>query len=116
MDNIYALTDSQIQKKTGEKIKATRLKQNITQEKLAEDSLVSRSSIKKFEAGEIGSFDTLVRILRTLGMLDSIRSLCEPEQMSPNEYYEMVHSINRHKRKRATKTHITKNVEEEAEW
>ena len=36
MEDIYILSDAQIQKKIGEKIKATRLKQNITQDSLAE--------------------------------------------------------------------------------
>ena len=31
MEDIYILSDAQIQKKIGEKIKATRLKQNIPQ-------------------------------------------------------------------------------------
>ena len=35
MEDVYALSDVQIQTKIGEKIKATRLKQNITQESLA---------------------------------------------------------------------------------
>ena len=66
MEDIYALSDVQIQTKIGEKIKATRLKQNITQESLAESALTSRSSVQKVESGEIKSFDTFLRILRTL--------------------------------------------------
>lgn len=34
MEDIYILSDAQIQKKIGEKIKTTRLKQNITQDSL----------------------------------------------------------------------------------
>lgn len=36
MEDIYTLSDVQIQKKIGDKIKAARLKQNITQDSLAE--------------------------------------------------------------------------------
>ena len=38
-----------IQSKIGERLKAVRLKQNITQQALAEESGVSLSSVKKIE-------------------------------------------------------------------
>ena len=43
-------------------------------------------ALKKIESGEIGTFDSLLRVLRTLGMLESISTLFEEEQMSPSEY------------------------------
>ena len=75
----------QLCKRIGEKLKAIRLKRNITQQSLAEAASISLSSVKKVENGEIGSFDTLLRILRMLGMLEAISSLFEEEQLSPNE-------------------------------
>ncbi len=105
MEDIYSLSDAQIQKKIGEKLKAIRLKQNITQDSLAESSSISRSSVQKIEAGEIGSFDSFLRILRTLGMLDEIQHLCEEEQMSPSEYFDFVYSLKRKRRKRAYVRH-----------
>ena len=47
-------------------------------------------ALKKIESGEIGTFDSLLRVLRTLGMLENISTLFEEEQMSPSEYYEMI--------------------------
>lgn len=114
MEDIYSLTDSQIQKKIGEKIKSIRLKQNITQDSLAKAASISRSSLQKVEAGEINSFDTFLRILRILGMLDELHHLCEEEQLSPSEYYEMVNSAKKNRRKRAVGT-ININ-REETEW
>lgn len=96
MDDIYALSDTQLSKRIGEKLKAIRLRRNITQQSLAE-----ASSIKKVENGEIGSFDTLLRILRTLGLLESISAFFEKEQLSPSEYYEMVSKAKKQTRKRA---------------
>ena len=87
---VYSLSDAQIQEKIGERLKTTRLKQNITQDSLAASSSISRSSVQKIEAGEIKSFDAFLRILRTLGMLDELSHLCEEEQMSPSEYFEIV--------------------------
>ena len=101
MEDVYALSDVQIQTKIGEKIKATRLKQNITQESLAESALISRSSVQKVESGEIKSFNTFLRILRTLGMLDEIHHLCKEEELSPSDYHDLVNSIKKNRRKRA---------------
>ena len=114
MDDIYTLSDTQLSKRIGEKLKAIRLKRNITQQSLAEAASISLSSVKKVENGEIGAFNTLLRILRTLGMLESISQLFEEEQLSPSEYYEMVNKAKKQTRKRAVgKLKVNK---EESEW
>ena len=114
MDDIYTLSDTQLSKRIGEKLKAIRLKRNITQQSLAEAASISLSAVKKVENGEIGSFDTLLRILRTLGMLESISQLFEEEHLSPSEYYEMVNKAKKQTRKRAVgKLKVNK---EESEW
>lgn len=115
--DIYSLSDNIILKKIGERLKSLRLRQNITQTNLADDSQVSLSSIKKIEKGEIGSFDSFVRLLRTLGKLDALQPLVDEEQMSPNEYYEFVNSSKKKVRKRATKSKDdTNHKNEELEW
>ena len=95
------LSDAMILTKIGECLKALRLRQNITQQNLAEGAGVSLSSIKKIEKGEIGSFDSLLRVLRTLGKLDVLLPLVEEEQLSPSQYYEWVQKAGAHQRKRA---------------
>ena len=101
MEDVYMLSDAMILAKIGEHLKAVRLKQNITQQALAEESGVSLSSVKKIEKGEIGSFDTLLRVLRSLGKLDALQPLVEEEQLSPSEYYDLVQKAGAHQRKRA---------------
>ena len=114
MEDIYMLSDLQLGKRIGEKLKAIRLKRNITQQSLADASSISLSSLKKIENGEIGTFDSLLRVLRTLGMLESIASLFEEEQMSTSEYYEIVNKAKKSTRKRAVgKINANK---EESEW
>ena len=115
MDNIYMLADEMILTKIGERLKAVRLKQNITQQSLAKAADVSLSSIKKIENGEIGSFDSLMRVLRILGMLDVLQPLVEEEQLSPSEYYNLVHSAKAKTRKRAVGK-IDKVEKEDSEW
>ena len=96
------LADEMILQKIGERLKAVRLKQNITQQRLAEDSGVSLSSVKKIENGEIRSLDSFVRILRTLGKLEVLQPLVEEEQLSPSEYFEFAQKMDLKQRKRAT--------------
>ncbi len=115
MTDIYMLTDTAILAKIGEKVKAVRLKQNITQQSLAEAANVSLSTIKKIEKGEIRSFDALLLMLRTLGMLDTLQQLVEEEQLSPSEYYNMVQASKTHQRKRAVGK-LNSTRKEESEW
>ena len=116
MDDIYMLADAIILNRIGNKLKATRLKQNITQQSLADSAGVSLSSLKKIEKGEIGSFDSFLRVLRTLGKLDVFQPLVDEEQLSPSEYYELVQSKTaKHQRQRAV-GRINKTNKEESEW
>lgn len=108
------LSDTMILIKIGEKLKSVRLKQNITQQSLAEEANVSLSTVKKIEKGEIRSFDSLLRMLRVLGKLDAFQSLVEEEQLSPNEYYQLVQSSKSNQRKRAVGKLNNKHQEDSA--
>lgn len=114
MNDIYMLTDMAILTRIGEKLKTVRLKQNITQQSLAEAANVSLSTVKKIEKGEIRSFDAFLRILRTLGLLDVLQQLVEEEQLSPSEYYNMVQTSKTKQRKRAVGKLKTEKQEESA--
>lgn len=108
------LTDTAILDRMGNHLKSIRLKQNITQQSLADAANVSLSSLKKIEKGEIRSFDSLLRVLRTLGKLEVLQPLVDEEQMSPSEYYKIVHSAgNKHQRQRAVSKPYIKEVEQE---
>ena len=115
MDDIYMLSDMAILARIGENLKSARLKQNITQQSLSEAANVSLSTVKKIEKGEIRSFDSLLRMLRTLGKLDMLQQLVEEEQLSPSEYYNMVQASKTHQRKRAAGK-PTNTKQEESEW
>ncbi|MCM1532442.1 MAG: helix-turn-helix domain-containing protein [Ruminococcus flavefaciens] len=115
MSSTYSLADTQIERLIGEKLKTVRLKQNLTQESVAQEAQVSLSTVKKIERGEIGSFDAFLRLLRTLGKLDVLQPLIEEEELSPNEYYELVNNAKKKTRKRATGTFKPKR-QEESEW
>ena len=115
LDNIYILTDIELCNRIGVKIKTVRLKQNMSQEELADKSGVSISTIKRMEEGEVKTLESLIRILRTLGKLDIFIPLVNEEQLSPNEYYELASKANKLVRKRASKGYKIEN-KEETEW
>lgn len=115
MDNVYMLTDTDIQRRLAEKIRILRLQQNYSQQELAERSGVSVSTVIRTENGQTTSVDTLVRLLRQLGKLDVLIPLLEDEPISPTEYYRLKQAAEKPLRKRATKsTRATKK--EETTW
>jgi DNA-binding XRE family transcriptional regulator len=115
MDDIYFLTDLDVAKRIGANLKSMRLRQNITQSNLAESAGVSLSTLKKIENGDICSFDSFLRMLRTLRKLDVLQPLVDEEQLSPNEYYKLVQSSKTNQRKRAAGKLNEKHLEE-SEW
>ena len=109
------ISDTELIKRISSRLKDIRLKQNVSRHDLSVRSGVSTSTIARIEDGEIKSFESLLRILRTLGKIDIFLPLVEEEEISPNEYYQMVHSAKANKRKRASRTN-NNNVQEESEW
>ena len=116
MDDIYMLSDTVVLERIGNHLKQVRLKQNITQQSLSEAAEVSLSSLKKIEKGEICSFDSFLRVLRTLGLLDVLRPLVEEEQMSPNEYYQWIHSRRGAKQRKRAVGKLQHGDKEQSSW
>ena len=114
MENIYMLSDSVITEKISAKIKELRLKQDISRSDIAASSGVSLSSIVRMEDGEIKSFESFLRIMRTLGKLEIFAPLMDEEEISPNEYYKLVHSSKQKIRKRASRSKAG-NLQEESQ-
>lgn len=110
------LSDAEITKKISAKLKELRLKQNISRQDMAASSGVSASSIVRMEDGEIKSFESFMRIVRTLGKMEIFASLLQEEEIGPNEYYRLVHSVRTKQRKRASRSNIKNTDKEETEW
>ena len=116
MSDVYMLPDMIIMKRIGHHLRVVRLRQNITQQSLADAAGISLSSLKKIEKGEIKSFDSFLRMLRMLGKLDVFQSLVDEEPMSPSEYYELVHAhAAKHQRQRAV-GQLKTATKEDSEW
>lgn len=111
------MADGEICRRIGRKIRQLRLRQNITQMSLAVQSQISVSSVKKIENGEIGTFDSLMRVLRILGELDVFSPLLKEEEMSPNEYLKFMETVKKKQRKRAkSDKKESKPNQEQSEW
>ncbi len=110
------LSDAEIINKISAKLKELRLKQNISRQDLATSSGVSVPSIARMEDGEIKSFESFLRIVRSLGKIEIFASLLQEEEISPNEYYKMVQSAKTKQRKRASRSNNNNNEQEDSEW
>jgi len=115
MDDIYLLSDSDLTVKISSRLKALRLQQNISRKELSVISGVSSSSVARMEDGEIKSFESLLRVLRTLGKIEIFSPLVEDEEISPKDYYHLMHSAKVKTRKRASKSN-TRKEEEVSQW
>lgn len=109
-DNIYFLSDASICEKLGAKLRARRIRQNISQKDLAEATCVSLSSIIKIEKGQIGNFENLLRVIRELRCLELFELLLNEEGPTPQEEYELKQKLAKRLRKRAGKKHTEKKI------
>jgi putative transcriptional regulator len=82
--DLYSLTDRAISMEIGQRIRALRLRKNLTQQKLSEAAAVSLNSIKSLESGK-GKLLTIIAVLRELGALDSIDNFIPEITISPLE-------------------------------
>tara|TARA_R110002096_G_scaffold188467_2_gene368373 strand:- start:8924 stop:9250 length:327 start_codon:yes stop_codon:yes gene_type:complete len=78
----YSLTDSAIEAEIGSRLKALRLRRNITQQALADATGLSVTAIKGIEGGG-GRLATLIAVLRALGALDQLENFIPEVTISP---------------------------------
>ena len=80
--DFYSLSDRAVEQELGSRIKALRLRRNITQQQLAEATTLSLNTIKSLESGR-GKLSTLIAVLRELGALDNLHSFIPEISISP---------------------------------
>lgn len=69
----------------GQRLAKIRLARNQTQESLAQQAGTSISSIKRLEAGQNTSLETLVRLLMALKLEDSFKTMLPDPEVRPIE-------------------------------
>ncbi|MDP1930223.1 MAG: helix-turn-helix transcriptional regulator [Gammaproteobacteria bacterium] len=67
----------------GDRIATARLQRNITQGELAEQSGIAIRTLRRLEAGQGGSIDTLIRLLQALGAAHSLDLMLPESSVSP---------------------------------
>lgn len=76
-------SDAAILAELGSRLQRERLNRNLTQSALADRAGLSRSTVAKLESGENFSMLTLIRVLRTLGLMEAIDSFLPEPRISP---------------------------------
>lgn len=72
----------------GHRLATERLRRNWTQAELAEEAGVSRSTVRRLEAGESTQMTNLIRILRALRLLPNLEALVPTAVTGPIERLE----------------------------
>jgi len=97
--NWSANTDSALMGIIGSFIKHHRLEQNKTQDQLAAEAGINRSTLSLFEKGKNGNLLTLIQLLRALHQLHLMQHFQINQAISPLQLAKQQQS----KRKRASK-------------
>lgn len=108
--NWLSMSDDALTKQVGVFIKHHRLEQNKTQDKVAEDAGISRSTLSLLERGEAVTLPTLIQVLRVLDQLQVMEAFEIQKSISPLALAK----AEKGKRKRARNTKA--NNEEETNW
>lgn len=103
-DNIIwpSMSDAAFMEQIGAFIKTQRLNQNKTQNQLADDAGINRSTLVDFEQGRGGNLLTFIQLLRALDLLHLFEEFKVKQQISPLQLAEMQQKYQ--KRKRASKS------------
>ena len=85
----YGMSDKAILAETGIRIKAKRLRKNLSQQKLADRAGLSRNTISDMEGGGSTTLQNFIRILRALDALDGLEHFLPEPGISPVQLARM---------------------------
>ena len=75
--------DESVLAELGARLARERLDRNLSQQELAEAAGVSRSTVKRLEAGRSTQLTNLIRVLRALGLLANLATLVPLPEVRP---------------------------------
>lgn len=87
-----------IEAELGRRLERLRLAQNRNQTQIAEEAGVSRRTITRLENGQGVSLDTLIRVMRALGVVDRFQLLLPDADVRPIERIRRKGSARKHAR------------------
>lgn len=82
--NNYAISDKTILSDLGNRLRSLRIRRNITQETLAEMTLLSVGTIKSLEVGK-AKLSTIIAVLREMDALHELDNFIPQTTISPLE-------------------------------
>lgn len=100
MNDVYAQSDEALIRQIGERLKELRLRQNLSQQQLADQAGLSRSAVSQAELGRAMTLTTLLQLLRALQEIELLSPFLEDLPPSPLLVLEQ----SRRKRKRGYTT------------
>ena len=83
------LADAAVVEELGRRLRQLRLAQNLTQQSLADEAGVSVATVRNLENGKRTQLITLIRVLRTLGLLADLDRLVPEQRPSPIELLKL---------------------------
>lgn len=104
------MSDIALAEQIGAFIKHHRMESNKTQDTLAREAGISRSTLSLLERGETVNLSTLIQVLRVLDQLQVMNAFIVQKTISPLELAR----LEKKKRKRATGKNP--NVSTETDW
>lgn len=87
--DLYALSDEELLRELGGRIKRHRLVQNLTQGDIAEAAGLNRTTVVSLEAGNHPKLLTVVQVLRALDALDDLNNFLPEPGLSPLKLLEL---------------------------
>jgi transcriptional regulator with XRE-family HTH domain len=82
-NSLHDLPVAAVEAEIGRRLESARLAANISQAELAAEAGVSRRTITRLASGEGISVNTLIRVLRALGLGDRLATLLPETEVSP---------------------------------
>jgi transcriptional regulator with XRE-family HTH domain len=87
--NIIKLPDTTFLSRIGNFIQTHRVRQNKSQDTVAKEAAISRSTLSLLERGKKTNIDTLIRVLRVLELLYVLDIFNVSEEISPIAYSKL---------------------------
>jgi len=109
--DFYSISDKKIEETLGERIKALRLRKNITQQAMADATTLSLNTIKALETGK-GKLSSFIAVLRELDALDHINNFIPEHSISPMQLARMQGK----QRERASGKRLKNKPQDDVKW
>ncbi|MGI9289523.1 MAG: helix-turn-helix domain-containing protein [Pseudomonadales bacterium] len=84
-NNFMIAPPEKVERALGQRLEKLRLSKNMNQTTLANEAGVSRRTITRLENGEGVSLDTLIRVMKALGVVDRLETLLPDPTVRPIE-------------------------------